>query len=157
MKNLTVHVVTVEPMRIASAYGFGHNPEEQAWQRLVAWAGPKGLLENRNAHPVFGFNNPNPTEQNSKYGYEFWIKVDPGTEPDGEIRIAEFNGGTYAVARCEAGSDPGATIPATWKSLADWCKENNRRFAHHQPMEKIMSDPGDPAHLELELYCPIVE
>jgi hypothetical protein len=74
MNNLNAQIVKLEPMRMASAYGFGENPEEQAWQKLAGWAKPRGFLDDKTAHPVFGFNNPNPKPENPKYGYEFWIK-----------------------------------------------------------------------------------
>ena len=156
MNDLNIQIVKLEPMRVASAYGFGPNPEEQAWQKLEAWAGPRGLLNDKKAHPVYGFNNPNPIPGGTKYGYEFWIKVDAGAEPEGALRIVEFMGGAYAVLRCEAHGDP-AAIPAAWQSLASWCKANNRRIGRHQPLEKIISNPDDPAHLVLELYCPVVD
>jgi DNA gyrase inhibitor GyrI len=156
MSELNVEIVTLNPMRVASAYGFGTNPEEQAWQKLAIWAKPRGLLDDKIEHPIFGFNNPNPTPGNAKYGYEFWVKVDSIAEPEEAIRILEFMGGTYAVVKCEAQGDPGK-IPAAWQSLASWCKTNNHRFGRHQPLEKIISSPDDPVGLILELYCPIID
>ena len=83
MSTTDVQIVRLEPMRVASTYGFGEHPEDQAWQILAEWAKPKGLLDDIDAHPIFGFNNPYPTPDNPKYGYEFWIKVGPAVEPEG--------------------------------------------------------------------------
>ncbi len=157
MNNSTVQIVTLKPMRVASAYGFGDGPEEQAWERLAAWAGPKGFLDDKAAHPVFGFNNPNPTPASARYGYEMWMQVEPAVEPSGDIRIVEFMGGTYAMTRCEANGDPGKNIPAAWKALAEWVKANKHRFGRHQPLERVVSGQDNPAELVLELYCPIVD
>lgn len=157
MNTFDVHIVSLDPMRVASAYSFGDNPEEQAWNKLALWAKQKGFLGNNADHPVFGFNNPNPSSANPKYGYEFWMKVDPSTEPSGDIRIVEFLGGTYAATRCTAQGDPGRNIPVAWKALAGWCKKNNHRFGHHQPLESVVSGQDNPAELVLDLYCPIVE
>ena len=156
MDTLAIRIVTLEPMRAASACGFGQNPEEQAWLKLAAWAGPKGFLQDKTAHPVFGFNNPNPSPDNPHYGYEFWLKVGPETQPEGDIRITEFMGGTYAVARSEAHGNPGKNIPDAWKTLAQWCTANNHRFGFHQPLESIISGEDDPEKLILDLYCPII-
>ena len=42
MSELEVRIVTLEPMRVASAHGFGEQPEEQAWTPrfgvIVFWA-----------------------------------------------------------------------------------------------------------------------
>ena len=154
---MDVHIVTLQPMRVASAYGFGTNPEEQAWQKLEAWAKQKGLFSDRETHPVYGFNNPNPAPGSPKYGYEFWMKVDPTFEPSGDIRIVEFVGGTYAVARCNTQGDPATRMPAAWQALAAWCKQNNHRFGRHQALENIVSGADNPAQLVVDLYCPIVE
>ena len=157
MSELEVHIVKLEPMRVASAYGFGENPEEQAWKKLDAWAANKGLLTDRAAHPIFGFNNPNPSATNPKYGYEFWMKVDPTTEPSGDIRVVEFTGGTYAVLRCDTQGNPGQTMPAAWQALAGWCKLHNHRFGRHHALERIVSGADNPENLVVDLYCPVVE
>lgn len=152
-----IQIVHLEPMYVASAYGYGKNPEEQAWQKLSAWAGRKGFLNDSEHHPVFGFNNPNPAPSHPKYGYEFWMKVNADAEPEGDIRIVEFMGGAYAVQRCETCGDPGTDIFAAWQDLAAWCKQNDHKIAHHQPLEKVVAGFDDPRHLVLELHCPIVD
>ena len=45
MEDLNVRIVRLAPLRVASANGFGPNPEEQAWQTLLDWAKAGGLLE----------------------------------------------------------------------------------------------------------------
>ncbi len=154
MNRLTVRVVRLEPMRVATAYGFGVNPEERAWHTLVAWAAPKGLLDNPEEHPIFGLNNPYPVPDNPRYGYEFWIKVGPEVEPEGYIRIEEFFGGLYAVTRCEVNGHP-EQIPATWQKLAEWCKENDHPLGRHPALERFLTSPGDLEHLVMDLCCPV--
>ena len=90
MSELDVRVLNLEPMRVASVRAFGAQPEEAAWKMLAAWAGPKGLLDDPSGHPVFGFNNPNPTAGQTEYGYELWIKVGSDVTADGEIEIKAF-------------------------------------------------------------------
>jgi DNA gyrase inhibitor GyrI len=156
MDSLKVEIRRLEAMRVASAYGFGANPEELAWQKLVEWADPKGFLDDIAVHPIFGFNNPYPTPGSSKYGYEFWIKVGPEIEPEGEVRIGEFLGGTYAITRCEAQGHPEVVIPASWKLLADWCRSNNHPLGSHHALERFLTSPGDPGQLIMDLCAPII-
>ena len=59
MSDLKVRIVQMEPMRVASAHGFGTNPEEQAWNKILAFAKDKGI-DTEEAR-FFGFNNPNPS------------------------------------------------------------------------------------------------
>ncbi len=151
-----INIIRLEPMRVASAYGFGANPEEIAWQKLVQWAKPKGFLENLVSHPVFGFNNPYPTKNTPRYGYEFWMKVDKEIEPEGDIRIYEFFGGLYAVTRCEAQGHPEQNIPEGWKSLSTWCKDKNHPLGPHPALERFLTRPDDPMNLVMDLCCPIL-
>ena len=151
----TIEIVHLDAVRVASAYGFGANPEEIAWRKLVAWAKPKGFLDDIALHPIFGLNNPYPSGPNARYGYEFWIKVGPEVEPEGEIRIGEFLGGNYAVARCEVKGHP-ESIAGGWQELAVWCKKNNHALASHHALERFLSIPDDLNALVLELCCPIV-
>ena len=52
-------------------------PERDAWEKLLAWAKPRGFLDDLGEHPVFGFNNPPPSRENAAHGYEWWMRVDP--------------------------------------------------------------------------------
>jgi DNA gyrase inhibitor GyrI len=152
---LNIQIVRLDAMRIASAYGFGDSPEEVAWQNLARWAKPRGFLDNLSDHPVYGFNNPYPTPATPRYGYELWMKVGPEVEPENDVRIGEFFGGLYATTRCEVHGNP-EKIPATWQSLAAWCKTNGYATGTHHALERYLSSPDDLASLMLELYCPIL-
>ena len=156
MNSHEVQIVKLEPMRAASVYAFGTGPEEEAWKKLVTWAKPKGLLDNINEYPIFGFNNPNPVSESSKYGYELWIKVTSDIEPVGEVRIIEFHGGPYAVIRCEVLAQP-ANIPSAWQRLVNWCKINEHKLGYHQFLEKFVTAGDNPDELILDLHCPIIE
>ncbi len=150
--SIKVKIVNLEPMLVASAYAFSKSPEQEAQQILNNWAEPRGLLNDLKNHPIFGFNNPPPSGPDQKYGYEFWIKVDPNTEPEKDIRICFFKGGRYAVARCTGAN----TIYKTWVALFEWCKAHNYKNGMHQGLEQFIS--GDsPETMVLDLYCPICE
>ena len=84
MNTLDVRLVTLAPMRVASFYGFGPSPELVAWEKLMAWSRPKGLLDGPTRARIFGFNNPNPSAGSPNYGYEFWIEVGPEETVDAE-------------------------------------------------------------------------
>ena len=155
MDRLAVHIVRMDPMRVASTYGFGDSPEQEAWKRMQVWASARGFLNDAEAHPLFGFNNPYPTPEHPRYGYEFWLKVDPGVEPEGDVRIGEFFGGLYAVTRCEARGHPETAIPSAWQALVDWCRENDHPRGTHFALERFISTPDDAANLIMDLYCPI--
>jgi DNA gyrase inhibitor GyrI len=164
MSELDVRIVRLEPMRVASVWGFGQSPEEEAWGKLEAWAGPKGLFDDPEKHPIFGFNNPSPSAGSPNYGYEVWIKVGPDVEPEGEVRIIEFLGGLYAVTRCEVPEGPTDVIGETWRKLATWREDSKYKHGAHQWLEKsvLISQWDIPMDLPgiawvMDLYLPIAE
>ena len=150
-------IVELEPMHVASARVISESPEQDTWAKLSAWAEKKGLLDNHELHPVFGFNNPDPSPDKKDYGYEFWIKVDPETESEGDITVKGFEGGLYAVTTTKLfplGEDE--CIPA-WKKLGDWVKESKYDFGKHQWMEKHLNPRASPEELVIDLHMPIKE
>ena len=157
MSDLSVRIVTLEPMRVASAHAYSASPEGEAWDKLIAWARPKGLLEDPAAHRIFGFNNPNPSPGTPNYGYEFWIQVGPEVEGEGEIAIKDFAGGLYAVTRCDSLS----RIGQDWQGLAAWSQESPYTHGTHQWLEEHISPapsaPQSESELVLDLYLPIAE
>jgi DNA gyrase inhibitor GyrI len=134
-----VDIVTLQPVRVASAWGFGAGPEDIAWQKLEAWAAPLGLLRAPDAR-VFGFNNPNPSVGSPNYGYEFMVTVGPEIEPGPDIRIGELKGGKYAVMAARVDTNPGDDIPAAWRRLDKWVAEHGHRMGHHQWLEEMNGD-----------------
>ena len=155
MSELEVRIVQMEPMRVASALGYGASPEPQAWEKILAFAESKGL--DPDAARFFGFNNPNPSPGSPNYGYEFWIQVGPEVEGEGEITIKEFAGGLYAISRCNSL----AQIGQDWQQLAAWSQASPYTHGTHQWLEAHIapapSVPQPESEPVLDLYLPIAE
>lgn len=153
MSDLEVRIVRLEPMRVASASGFGASPEDQAWNKLLGWAGRKGLLDDLKGRRFFGYNNPDPSPGSPNYGYDQWMTVGPEEEPEGEVKIKEFPGGLYAVLRCE-----GIPNPPIWEQLVMWREDSPYKRANHQWLEECLTPPGTPLEkMVFDLYLPIAE
>jgi DNA gyrase inhibitor GyrI len=160
MENTAIRIVRLEPFRAASFYGFGSSPEEQAFGKLQAWAGPHGYLDDLENHRIFGFNNPNPSAGSPNYGYEFWMVVGPEVEPQGEMRILSFEGGLYAVLRLPAPfqDDPYLSIPNGWQQLTTWLEASDYHMGTHQWLEEqIQYEETPPGQWSMDLYLPIAE
>jgi DNA gyrase inhibitor GyrI len=154
MTELEVRIVRLEPMRVACVNGYSETPEEDAWNALMAWAKPKGLLDDGDSFRIFGFNNPNPSHGTPKYGYEIWLTVGPEIEPEDNLRIHDFSGGLYAVTQCIGIPN----IGKVWKQLVAWRENSKYKQAYHQWLEEHTSplEPS-PEKLNLDLYLPITE
>ena len=154
MREFEVRIVQMEPMRVASAHGFGTTPEEQAWGKILAFAEAKGI-DPKDAR-FFGFNNPNPSPGSPNYGYEQWITVGPDVRAEDEITIKEIPARQYAVARCEGLS----TIGEVWRQLVLWFEDSPYKKPPHwsECLEELHTMPDvPPEDFVFDLYLPIAE
>ena len=135
MSNAEVRIVKLEKMRVASVLGFGSSPELEAWDKLLNWAGEKGLLGDLGKVRFFGFNNPDPSNGSPNYGYEQWMTVPSEIEGDKGVKVKEFPGGLYAVASCVGA---GNIFPA-WQKLVVWCEESIYEFGEGQALEELLN------------------
>jgi len=155
MRDLEVRMVELPPMRVASFLGFGPEPERLAWDALLPWARGKGLLEDLDAHPLYGFNNPDPSAGSPNYGYETWIRLDPDTEVEEGVKVIDFPGGTYAVTRCPVPKGDFDVIGTTWKRLVAWREDSQYRCGSHQWLEQSLPDSDPNLEFVLDLYLPV--
>ena len=152
MSELEVRIEQLSAMRMAGFLAYGREPEMAAWNKLLAWAKPRGFLDDLQHHRIFGFNNPNPSVGSPNYGYEFWMVVDDDVEADGEVQVQEFPERLYAVTRCSGVQH----ITETWHSLAAWRENSSYKSAQHQWLEEHLG-PIDksPEEWAFDLYLPI--
>ena len=156
MSELSVSIVDLEPMTVATCRVVSESPEQQAWELLGAWAGRKGYLDDLIQHPVFGFNNPSPAPGKKEYGYEFWIVVPPGEQPADQIEIKSVPGGLYAVTHCRLMGEPGVMV--IWKRLWDWVQQSGQyQWRKTHELEKSINPMAPVDEIELELYLPVQE
>jgi DNA-binding transcriptional ArsR family regulator len=165
IEDLFVQVVELEPMRVASVRAFSASPESDAWEKMRAWAEPQGLLDDLTKHPVFGFNNPDPSPGQKEYGYEFWIRMGAHFKGEGEFEAKDYEGGLFAVTTCkiweEIHSDFGKEhgFLESWKKLVDWVilSEKYEMDRSRQCLEKAHDPNASEKDLVLDLYQPIKE
>jgi DNA gyrase inhibitor GyrI len=158
MSDLEVGIVRLEPMRVACVRAISKTPERDAWEKLRTWASPKGLLNDLEKHPIFGFNNPNPSPDRKEYGYEFWIRIDACIDTEGEIGIKEFPGGLYAATKCKLQGDPSGSVAEVWKKLWDWAQISEKyRWRRTHELEQTYNPQAAEDDIILGLYLPIEE
>jgi DNA-binding transcriptional ArsR family regulator/DNA gyrase inhibitor GyrI len=152
MDDMKVEIDRLEPMRVASFHALSEAPEEEAAKMLVEWAQPRGLLEDPEEHPVYGFNNPDPKPGDRVRGYEFWIRVYPDFEADDAV-VKDYPGGLFAVSRVFV-KDPWTDIPAAWGRLVDWVGASEHELDMRVCLEKTL-DVQSEGEFILDLYCPL--
>lgn len=153
---LEVKIVQLEPMLVASFPAYGPEPEEEAWERLVNWARPLGLLDDPARHRIFGFDTTGSNIPGQNRGYEFWIQVDPGFQAEGEVQIKAFSGGKYAVYHIPKVDNPWETIPSSWQALVLWQEDSPYKMGKAQCLEEHLGHADIPLALSaMDLYLSI--
>ncbi len=157
MEKQEIKVVALEPMRVVSAHGFGASPEAIAWDKLMAYVRTQGLTGKLEQHRFFGFNNPNPSAGSPNYGYEQWMTVGPDAVATDDVKVYEFAGGRYAVARCKGPWN----LPQAWQDLVIAVEGSGQRLRPGQCLEEALNPevvnqiPPDYDALEFEIYAPV--
>ncbi len=139
-------------MRVARFHALGRRPEADAWAKLRAWAEPRDLLRDTAAHPVFGFNNPNPSPGREEYGYEFWIGIGRETTVESGIEAMDIPGGWYAVA-----THRGVPNPGVWRQLLDWVRNSPHHYRRTHELERPRNPLAPESEMIFDLYLPIEE
>jgi effector-binding domain-containing protein len=149
-----VRIVELAPMRVASALGYGTQPEDQAATMIAEFARSIGLAPGEPGYRTFGFNNPNPTPGSPNYGYEIWLVVEPDVQGTGSITIKDVPAGKYAVTRFTGLSK----IGKTWRELVAWFEDSpyTRPPDWCTCLEEIINPAEtDPEKWTFDLYLPI--
>jgi effector-binding domain-containing protein len=154
MSQLEVRIVKLPPMRVASALGFGTQPENQAWKMIQTFAKANGIDLKSEGVQTYGFNNPNPTPGSENYGYEIWLPVGPDIEAQEPIELKDVTGGTYAVTRFTGLSNIGRVC----KELVAWFEDSPYVWPPNctQCLEGLLNPfQSDPEGFVFDLYLPI--
>lgn len=153
--NMEVRIQTVPPMQVAFIRKTGpYNQCEQAWERLCAWAGPKGLLRADTQYLGVGHDDPQVTPPD-KIRYDACVTVDENVEGEGEVGIQTVGDGRYAVTTHEG---PYEDLEATYAELMGrWLPESGERLGSGLCFELYRNDPKStpPEALLTDIYISI--
>jgi len=149
-----VRIVDLPPMRVASALGYGTEPENQAASMITEFSRSIGLEPGDPGYRTFGFNNPNPSPGSPNYGYEMWLVVGPEVEAEEPIQIKDVPGAKYAVTRFTGLSN----IGRVWRELVAWFEDSpyTRPPNWCTCLEEVVNPTEtDPDKWVFDLYLPI--
>lgn len=151
-----VWVVDLPPMRVASAHGFGRNPEDEAARQIADFAKAIGVDLKSGLVRTYGFNNPSPSPGSANYGYEIWLPIGPDVKATGSIEIKDVPGSKYAVTRFTGLSN----IGRVWKELVAWFEDSPYMAPPNwcQCLESPLKwGEPDPEKWVFDLYLPVAE
>ena len=118
-----IRIETVEPMRVAFVRHLG--PYEQcgqAWAKLAAWAGPRGLLTPQTVCVGLAYDDPDITPED-KVRYDACLGVADDVEGAGEVGIQRIDGGPCAMLTHRGSYE---TLPESIEKLYSWLSRSGR-------------------------------
>lgn len=115
-----VRIVNLPKMVFACYRAESATPEEDCWKVLNQFIVENGLLQ-QYGFRHFGFNNPDPTENNPIYGYEMWVTIPKDLIVPAPLYRKEFEGGLFGAIPTDM-----TVIGERWGALWQWAMNNEK-------------------------------
>jgi len=114
-----VRIIYLPPATVAASHYVGENPEDNAGAVLNKFILESGLCDIKPDLRHYGFNHPNPTDENSIYGYEMWVTIPDDMEVPKPLIKKKVAGGLYAAHMIAMGNFH------EWQWLNEWVTNND--------------------------------
>lgn len=130
--NAKIEVKEILKMDLAYVSCIGPQNLESAYQRLVQWATPKGLLQNRQTKMITLYHDSYKITEASKVRLSACITLHKPEKLKGKIGLTSIAAGKYLVGSYEIGL---TEFEKSWTGLFIWMNENGYKKAARNPFE----------------------
>ncbi|MBZ0295303.1 MAG: GyrI-like domain-containing protein [Anaerolineae bacterium] len=150
MRELTVQIERLEPLRVAVMTVTSASPEDEATNALLDWARPQGLLDG--PFRFFGYDNCQP---HPNHTYTTWLSVGKDTKPSAKVEIKDFPGGLFAVTEIQGVEQ----ISPAWHQMAHWLENSEYHYGDQPGLEEPLDLLADRPLSEqrFKLYLSITK
>jgi AraC family transcriptional regulator len=111
-----------------------------AYNRLMQWAGPRGLLSDPEVKTVTVYHDDPSVTDIEKVRQSACITVKVDVKPDGEFGKMSIEGGKHVVGRFEIDE---TQFEQAWNSVCLWMSESGYQPGDGLPYELYHKDPQD--------------
>lgn len=111
-----------------------YNRIGEAFERLMAWAGPRGHLKFPKTQVLAVYHDDPELVEESKRRSSACITVPKGAWVEGGAEAMTVPGGLYAVARVEVAGDQ---FGAAWAALMEWISAHGYRSDKGRPCYEV--------------------
>jgi AraC family transcriptional regulator len=154
-QKMDVRIENMQPQRVAFMRHVGpYNEVGQTWQRLMAWAGPKGIFGPTTTCLSIYHDDPEITPPD-KLRADACVTVGPSVQPEGEVGIQELAGGQYAVYTHKG---PYEKLGEAYAALCgQWLPTSGREPGTAPPFEVYRNNPQTtkPEDLLTDIYLAL--
>ena len=151
MELTNVRTVVAGPLRVVAFRAEGTEPEEPAFERLKAWAEPRGLLADQASFLLLGRNDPPPAPGKPDYGYVYMLTVAEGVDAGKGVEVVDLPRATYLVVRSRL-----PEMGGRWEALYGWAASAGYTVTGHG-FEEHLNLPGTvaPDDMLFDLWLPV--
>ncbi|KIX15174.1 AraC family transcriptional regulator [Dethiosulfatarculus sandiegensis] len=152
---MDIEIKKLEARKVAYVRHMG--PYDQctpAWEKLCAWAGPKGLLGPEVDYLGICWDDPDVTEED-RIRFDACITVPEEVQAEQGINITEVPSGDYAVALHKGSYDK--LIDSYTEMCGEWLAKSGRQAESTFSIEIYLNHPDEVAAEELmvEIQMPL--
>lgn len=154
-KHAPVEIRTLRPERAMFLRHTGpYDKVSGTWQRLAAWAGPRGLFGPGTRFIGVSWDDPDITAV-EKLRYDAAITVQRPVQPEGGIGVMELAGGPYATMMHKG---PYETLGGAYRALfGGWLPASGRELRDDPCLEAYLNSPQNtrPEDLLTAIHVPL--
>ena len=149
-----IEIKEMPKLDLAFITQIGHNGMENAYDKLIKWATPKGLLENENLKVVTIYHDSFKITEPGKVRMSACISLNEKVEVSGEIGLTTIEKGKCIVGHFEIRINE---FEKSWTSLFIWMNENGYKKANRNPFEIYHNNFNEhPEKIAIvDFYIPI--
>ena len=154
--SMEVEIKKVNKMRVAFIRHIGpYDQAGSAWQKIMSWAGKKGLAGPDVKFFGLSYDDPDITPPD-KLRYDAAVEVPENVEAEGEVGIQDIESGDYAVT-VHRGSYQNFNKTYT-RLFSEWLPSSGREARKGPSLEFCLNSPQEtpPEELLSEIYIPLV-
>jgi len=129
--NANIKIKEIPKMDLAYVSSIGPQNLEIAYQKLIKWAAPKGLI-NEQAKMVTIYHDSFKVTEANKVRMSACVTLNESTETGGEIGVTTINKGKFVIGNFEIGLNE---FQKSWTGLFIWMNENGYKKADRNPFE----------------------
>ena len=151
--NAKIEIKEMPKMDLAYVSSIGPQNLESAYQKLMKWATPQGLMNEQTKmvtiyHDSFKVTEPNKVRMSAS------ILLHKTVEADGEIGLTSIQKGKFIVGSFEIGLNE---FEKSWTGLFLWMNENGYKKADKNPFEIYHNNFNEHPERKaiVDLYIPI--
>ena len=138
---MKVEVRELPELNVAYVRSIGpYNTIGRAIERLMQWAGPRGLLRFPETKLLGVYHDSPEVTEPDKLRADACITVPEGTRVDGDVGTMKIPGGKFAVARFEILP---TEFEAAWNELMQWLPESGYQPDDRLCYEVYLSSPDE--------------